>query len=55
MLSEEVLERNVAGIRATLQRLISDASGAGPAPVILNNLVLVLCQGPVPAACCTFQ
>ena len=40
VLSEEEVERNVAGIRGILQRLIADTNGAGPAPVILNNLVL---------------
>ena len=39
VLSEAELERNVQGIRGILQRLLSGANGAGPAPAILNNLV----------------
>ena len=41
VLSEAELERNVQGIRGILQRLLSGANGAGPAPAILNNLVRV--------------
>lgn len=39
VLSDEQIEANVAGIRATLEDLLSDRNGSGPAPVILNNLV----------------
>ena len=39
MLSDEQIEANVSGIRATLEDLLSDRNGTGPAPVILNNLV----------------
>ncbi|KAK9842091.1 hypothetical protein WJX81_008006 [Elliptochloris bilobata] len=38
VLTDEQIEANVAGIRATLEDLLSDRNGGGPAPVILNNL-----------------
>ena len=39
MLSEEEIERNVQGIKRILEQLIASGNGAGPAPLILNNLV----------------
>ena len=39
VLSDEQIGANVAGIRATLEDLLSDRNGTGPAPIILNNLV----------------
>lgn len=39
ILSEEAIERNVQGIKRILQSLIGSSNGAGPEPVILNNLV----------------
>ena len=39
VLSEEEIERNVQGIKRILEQLIVSGNGAGPAPLILNNLV----------------
>ena len=39
VLSEEEIERNVQGIKRILEQLIASGNGAGPAPLILNNLV----------------
>ena len=39
VLSEEEIERNVQGIKHILEQLIASGNGAGPAPLILNNLV----------------
>lgn len=52
VLSDEQIEANVSGIRATLEDLLSDRNGTGPAPVILNNLVRGLFCMPRPCVTC---
>ncbi|KAK9820078.1 hypothetical protein WJX72_005856 [[Myrmecia] bisecta] len=38
ILSEEEIERNVAGIRRILEKLLTSADPTGPKPLLLNNL-----------------